>query len=212
MSEPESSRNLTNTLQALSRALLALGPDVPHDPRLDDLITTLPRLSEEDVDKDGVCPICLVPFRAHLAEEEMASVVESPAHPVEDLGITCLENTCKHVFCRKDISTWIRQSRNSCPTCRTPLLPPLSEQGQESTGGQTNEDDPQAAVRMVDDVIREVLETLGPATDGRPSEDQLRTMVETLLPNIQLAPHLEPQTAETVERDYPDRSEFGMYS
>jgi len=212
MSDPESSQNLTNTLQALSRALLALGPDVPHDPRLDDLITTLPRLSEEDVDKEGVCPICLVPFRAHLAEEEMASVMESPAHASEDLGITCLENTCKHVFCRKDISTWIRQSRNSCPTCRTPLLPPVYEQNQEQTSGQTNEEDPQAAVRMVDDVIRDVLEALGPATDGRPNEDQLRTMVETLLPTIQVASHLESQTTETGERDDPDRSEFGMYS
>jgi len=44
---------------------------------------------------DAVCPICLVAFRAHLAEEELASVMESPANDEADLGVTRLQDTCK---------------------------------------------------------------------------------------------------------------------
>ncbi|KIJ56844.1 hypothetical protein M422DRAFT_22980, partial [Sphaerobolus stellatus SS14] len=44
---------------------------------------------------DALCPICLVAFRAHLAEEEMASVMESPAQDPADLGVTRLDDTCK---------------------------------------------------------------------------------------------------------------------
>ncbi|KAF8528701.1 hypothetical protein JB92DRAFT_2862150 [Gautieria morchelliformis] len=67
--------------------------------RLDELITTLPKLAESDLDLDGVCPICLVQFRAHLAEEEMALAMDSPAHASEDLGVTRLESTCRQYVC-----------------------------------------------------------------------------------------------------------------
>ncbi len=30
--------------------------------------------------------------------------MESPAHPVEELGVTRLAQTCGHIFCRKELS------------------------------------------------------------------------------------------------------------
>ena len=33
--------------------------------------------------------------------------MDSPAQPVEDLGVTRLADTCEHVFCRKELSTSI---------------------------------------------------------------------------------------------------------
>jgi hypothetical protein len=35
----------------------------------------------------------------------MAYVMDSPAQPVEDLGVTHLADTCSHVFCRKELSS-----------------------------------------------------------------------------------------------------------
>ena len=35
----------------------------------------------------------------------MAYVMDSPAQPVEDLGVTRLADTCEHLFCRKELST-----------------------------------------------------------------------------------------------------------
>ncbi|KAG5646607.1 hypothetical protein DXG03_002911 [Asterophora parasitica] len=50
------------------------------------------------------CPICFNPYLAILAEEEMAIAMDSPAHPVEYLGVTKLSRSwqCGHVFCRKE--------------------------------------------------------------------------------------------------------------
>jgi len=94
----------------------------------------LPRLTESDVpslgrgrnklgsiaeDPDALCPICLVPFGALLAQEELANAMDSP---LDDLGVTRLAKTCGHLFCRKDISTWIRDAHTSCPTCRTAII------------------------------------------------------------------------------------------
>ena len=31
--------------------------------------------------------------------------MDSPAHPVEELGVTRLAQTCGHIFCRKELST-----------------------------------------------------------------------------------------------------------
>ncbi|KAL5530130.1 hypothetical protein ACEPAF_6387 [Sanghuangporus sanghuang] len=88
-------------------------------------IEKLPSLTENDLtaldEKDSSCPICFTPFLAILASEEMASAMESPALSVEDLGVTRLAETCGHVFCRKDITTWIRQ-HDTCPTCRRPFI------------------------------------------------------------------------------------------
>ncbi|KAJ7667989.1 hypothetical protein DFH06DRAFT_235799 [Mycena polygramma] len=91
------------------------------------LIDALPRLTEEQVrdfgDHDSLCPICYTPFVAILAEEETALAMDSPAYPADELGVTKLAETwqCGHLFCRRDISKWIRGGHGSCPMCRRSL-------------------------------------------------------------------------------------------
>jgi Uri superfamily endonuclease len=53
---------------------------------------------------ESVCPICFTQLLAVLAEEEMAVAMDSPAHPVDELGVTRLKDTCGHLFCRKELS------------------------------------------------------------------------------------------------------------
>ncbi|KAJ4478024.1 hypothetical protein J3R30DRAFT_2849494 [Lentinula aciculospora] len=74
----------------------------------DQIINKLPRLDE----------------RALLAEEETAVAMDSPAHPIEELGVTRLAESfqCNHLFCRRDISRWVADGHDSCPTCRRSLL------------------------------------------------------------------------------------------
>ena len=53
-----------------------------------------------------------------LTEEEMALAMDTPAHPIEDLGVTRL-GKCGHLFCVKELSV------TSPPTAQyllTPLL------------------------------------------------------------------------------------------
>lgn len=74
--------------------------------KLQELSESLPRLTEQDLaaagEMDSPCPICLTPFAAIIAEEEMALAMDTPAHPVEQLGVTRFEDTCRHIFCRKE--------------------------------------------------------------------------------------------------------------
>ncbi|EJD01147.1 uncharacterized protein FOMMEDRAFT_169321 [Fomitiporia mediterranea MF3/22] len=95
------------------------------EPQRREFIEKLPALTESDLtalnQHDSSCPICLTPFLAVLASEEMALAMDSPATSTDDLGVTRLTETCGHVFCRKDITTWIRQ-HDTCPTCRRPFI------------------------------------------------------------------------------------------
>jgi hypothetical protein len=108
-----------------------------------ELVGNLPRLQEADVislgHQDSVCPICFTPVLALLAEEETALVMDSPAHPQEELGVTRLAQPwqCGHLFCRRDISQWIRGGHDSCPTCRRPLVAPNAH----SDSARANEPD-----------------------------------------------------------------------
>ncbi|KAG1753990.1 uncharacterized protein EDB91DRAFT_1101024 [Suillus paluster] len=99
---------------------------LPSRKRIQELIASLPKITETELKdlghSESVCPICFNTFLAILAEEEMALVMDSPAHPVEELGATRLHETCGHLFCRRDITKWIRDGRESCPTCRRPFL------------------------------------------------------------------------------------------
>ncbi|KAJ8086565.1 hypothetical protein PM082_005388 [Marasmius tenuissimus] len=76
----------------------------------EDLIASLPRLVEKEVislgHEDSVCPICFTSLLAILAEEEVAVAMDSPAHPVEELGVTRLSQSwqCGHIFCRRELS------------------------------------------------------------------------------------------------------------
>ncbi|KAH7916085.1 hypothetical protein BJ138DRAFT_682743 [Hygrophoropsis aurantiaca] len=91
------------------------------------LTSNLPQVTESDVKTaghiDSVCPICFNTFLSILAEEETALALDSPAHPVEELGVTKLHKTCGHFFCRRDIKKWIGDGNDSCPSCRTPFIP-----------------------------------------------------------------------------------------
>ena len=53
---------------------------------------------------DSLCPICLTPYSVILSEEEVALVMDSPAHPIEELGIAKLAQSwqCGHLFCRRE--------------------------------------------------------------------------------------------------------------
>jgi len=94
------------------------------DPKRREFIEKLPTLSEDDLrglnQADSFCPICYNTFGAITAEAELASAMDTPAVAAQHLGVTRLAETCGHVFCRKDITTWIERN-NKCPTCRTPF-------------------------------------------------------------------------------------------
>lgn len=98
-----------------------------RDRKVEALIAELPRLTEDDLDRlehaDDSCPICYVSYKAFIAEEEIALASEhSAAIVTEELGVTSLNKTCGHVFCRRDIIKWMRTTSKSCPVCRRPFL------------------------------------------------------------------------------------------
>ncbi|KAF9058150.1 hypothetical protein BJ165DRAFT_1398288 [Panaeolus papilionaceus] len=94
------------------------------------LIESLPLLTETQLRElnqhDSSCPICLTSYLAILAESEMAEAMDSPAHPIEELGVTRLSQSwqCGHMFCRRDITKWIHSGNDSCPLCRRLLVDP----------------------------------------------------------------------------------------
>ncbi|KAL0577732.1 hypothetical protein V5O48_004281 [Marasmius crinis-equi] len=107
----------------------------------EDLIASFPRLEEKELislgHQDSVCPICFNSLLAILAEEEVAIAMDSPAHPVEELGVTRLSQSwqCGHIFCRRDISRWVMDGHDSCPTCRRALIKtPESGSGSAAEG------------------------------------------------------------------------------
>ncbi|KAF9534887.1 hypothetical protein CPB83DRAFT_843102 [Crepidotus variabilis] len=96
--------------------------------QIEDLIEGLPNVTEQQLiasaDKDSTCPICFTSYLAIIAEGELASVMDSPANPAEHHGVTKLSKSwqCGHIFCRRDISKWIRDGHDSCPLCRRLLV------------------------------------------------------------------------------------------
>ena len=101
--------------------------------------------------------------------------------------------------------------RNSCPTCRRPLIDPLPEESEETlAAAQLSEDHPHAAAQIADEVVQEVLEVLGMVNAGVSDQvDSVRRLVDSLLPD-----HFQSEVPVpgTDDHNYPDRSEFGMYS
>ncbi|KAL0949931.1 hypothetical protein HGRIS_009957 [Hohenbuehelia grisea] len=133
------------------------GPNSKSLSQTKELLDELPRLTEDQVNqlghKESVCPICFTSLLAILSEEEMAIAMDSPAHPIEELGVTRLaaEWQCGHIFCRRDISKWIVEGHDSCPTCRRPLLKP--DPNARQTNVATSEADPDAqAAGLIDDI------------------------------------------------------------
>ncbi|KAF7432823.1 hypothetical protein PC9H_004766 [Pleurotus ostreatus] len=95
-------------------AELFVGPtSSPHE-RAAAFIAALPRLHIYDLRRnlDDSCPVCLVPLTMVLAEDDS---------DIGDAGVTKLEG-CGHMFCRRDLSVWIRGLHGNCPTCRHVFL------------------------------------------------------------------------------------------
>jgi len=130
---------LEDTMRHFVSELGTSAPNLLTQQQRRELIGNLPRLQEAEVislgQQDSLCPICFTPVLALLAEEETALAMDSPAHPLEELGVTRLSQTwqCGHVFCRRDISKWIRDGHGSCPTCRRLLTPPIDSSGETTS-------------------------------------------------------------------------------
>ncbi|KAJ3869668.1 hypothetical protein EV359DRAFT_59624 [Lentinula novae-zelandiae] len=91
---------------------------------MDKIISKFPRLNEKQIIALGhegnhseqstfpyfVCPICFVPLTTLLAEEKTGLAMDSPAYPIEELGITKLAEPfqCNHIFCRRELSFLIK--------------------------------------------------------------------------------------------------------
>jgi len=98
------------------------------------VVADLQRVDEKDIihlgSSDSLCSICFAPYIAILSEEEMALAMDSPAHPIEELGLAKLAQSwqCGHIFCRRDITKWITSGHDSCPMCRRRFLLQTSEE------------------------------------------------------------------------------------
>ncbi|KAG1874479.1 hypothetical protein DFJ58DRAFT_741131 [Suillus subalutaceus] len=184
MEPPQFSMNVAGLRAMLEQDSLGRSHHPSHK-RIQELITSLPKISETELKdlghSESVCPICFNTFLAILAEEEMALVMDSPAHPVEELGVTRLQETCGHMFCRRDITKWIRDGRKSCPTCRRAFLTTgAGDTDQRETGETSLPDDFTEWIVESSMVAREsggagLLPILGVpsmAIGGRPSAQQ----------------------------------------
>ncbi|KII94831.1 hypothetical protein PLICRDRAFT_193474 [Plicaturopsis crispa FD-325 SS-3] len=207
---------IRDTLRSLAAELLntpATNELSPSD--ITRVMKDLPTLSEDDIirlgHRDAVCPICFNTLLAVLAEEEMALAMESPAHAVEDLGVTRLHNTCGHIFCRRDISKWIRGAHASCPMCRRPLIdPPSSPPAAASSPGIASPPEPRTIEEEID-------EAQGHATALTDVLDLLQTIEDAITHATDTANRAleerETQSQSELEAEQEDRSEYsGMYS
>lgn len=66
---------------------------------IDPIIDSLPVLTENDINAEDSCPICLVPFSTILSDP--------------DSGVTKLD-ACNHIFCRKECVVWFYLVLPSC--------------------------------------------------------------------------------------------------
>lgn len=134
--------------QFLSQAITGDAP--PDRERTNRLLETLPSITERELEKlghrDSACSICMQPFLAILAEEESASVMMSPAFFSEELGVTQLNQPwqCGHLFCKRDITKWIKTGKLTCPMCRKSFL----EHGNEPQLQSWGESDPNAEIHV----------------------------------------------------------------
>ncbi|ETW84012.1 hypothetical protein HETIRDRAFT_449601 [Heterobasidion irregulare TC 32-1] len=226
------STNSSLNYQQLTRDLLTVMQPRASSRQIRELVESLPKLSEEEMDilgqHESSCPICMNTFLASLAEEELALVMDSPAHPVEDLGVTRLSKTCGHFFCRKELSindpidllhphriipilTWIRDGHPSCPLCRTPFIK-LTERDASvlatSADRDSNNDEPRFDDDAPDDddAYDQAMERIVAAY--REERRRLRAGPAFFWPT-----QPEGQEGATGDHEHDDRHEFaGMYS
>ncbi|KAF9075883.1 hypothetical protein BDP27DRAFT_1314667 [Rhodocollybia butyracea] len=117
-----------------------------HLQLINNFIETLPHLAKGHVPEDLSCPICLVSFEDIFndvsTENSFGGVTQLPS--------------CKHIFCRNDLTEWIRKMHGSCPSCRRVFLdvrPPSDSDGESSDGGEyipNDDDDDEEDLYMVD--------------------------------------------------------------
>ncbi|RDB22572.1 hypothetical protein Hypma_010241 [Hypsizygus marmoreus] len=200
--EPITLEYIRQQIQRLRDDIVAsIPPNGLTSSQIQGLLVSLPRLSEGEVinlgHKDSLCPICLNPLLAILAEEEMALAMDSPAHPTEELGVTRLSSTwqCGHIFCRRDISKWIQEAHDSCPMCRHLLIQPNLRPG-ASEPSPDEEIDPNGPLAEIERALGAQIERL------RVRLGDLSTAYSTDQPRREDSPPPED-----------DRNEFaGMYS
>jgi len=138
--------DLDNDMQELRDELRTLIEQLTNVPRgqlsssqIKTALGDLQRVDEKSIvelgDSDSLCPICLTPYNVILTEEESALAMDSPAHPIEELGMAKLAQSwqCGHLFCRRDITKWITSGNDSCPMCRRQFL-------QQQNSSQTAEE------------------------------------------------------------------------
>jgi len=178
---------------------------------------------------DSTCPICFISFSAILADHETAAAIDTPARPVEELGITKLSKTCGHIFCRKDIMTWVTTNHRTCPTCRTPLITEPDNRPMEEISDRevTN------TLEMIEQLLQSHLEDLriirenaradlGTGSDsGRPQggDDDSHdgggdnSDLDGTPPVSESPPERQPSHSQTSERSRSPPQEYhGMYS
>ncbi|KAH7916078.1 hypothetical protein BJ138DRAFT_1140143 [Hygrophoropsis aurantiaca] len=125
--------------------------------RIQEALDDLPVLDAETIPKDESCAICLTPFSAVLEE-----CLPSQLDDVEG-GVTKVSG-CGHMFCRKDLSEWIKNAHGSCPTCRHPFLDiqPITDSDAESSDDdyipEDDDEDEDDFVGLEDDIEFDVEE------------------------------------------------------
>ncbi|ESK97609.1 hypothetical protein Moror_17471 [Moniliophthora roreri MCA 2997] len=181
-----------------------------------EILEALPRLQEKQIHElghqDSICPICFTSLLAILAEEEMAIAMDSPAHPIEELGVTRLSQSwqCGHIFCKRDISRWILDGHDSCPTCRRCLLEPREELEREDGADEPERTDVHAEDAYPLVTLHRLLEELTARFDRQEREEYEEFAGSAhidLLSNMFRA----PMSSERTDDD--DRNEYyAMYS
>ncbi|GAB1519224.1 hypothetical protein RhiXN_00446 [Rhizoctonia solani] len=182
-------------------------------------IRGLPSIPEKDVSRDDTCAICQETFLAIIATQEMASVMETPGLPEEDMGVVELPG-CAHRFCRKDIATWVYSSHSTCPACRHEFLPSSLREEEHEEGASIL--DAREMIRVLqlrasglyddaDEARHNPFNEGGTGTRARSNpvdreeQEYLRRMQDELLSSVF-------GRSERPREDSPPRESFGMYS
>jgi len=103
--------------------------NIPSDvgDHINALVESLPVLASEDIlDIEDSCPICLMSFSSLVSDANIGE------------GVTKLV-ACNHIFCRKDLTRWILSLHGNCPTCRHKFLDvqlPSESDDESSDGGE----------------------------------------------------------------------------
>ncbi|CAG8586099.1 9468_t:CDS:2 [Acaulospora morrowiae] len=92
-------------------------------------------ITQQDIDAQATCPICLEAFSLSSTDQESNSLPQ-----------TVRQMPCKHTFCESCLFQWLKEN-NTCPLCRkeieaegTPQQPQNEQTAAESTTASSQED------------------------------------------------------------------------